>query len=49
MAAATMQYEEAADLVSGATAAPAIFCGITDVTGLGMPVQDQLKLSGLDL
>jgi hypothetical protein len=32
MAAAPMQYEQAADLVSGATAAPGRPCGITDTT-----------------
>jgi len=32
MAAAAMQYEQAAGLVSGATAAPERLCGITDTT-----------------
>jgi hypothetical protein len=40
MAAATMQYQqyqEAAGLVSGDTAALGRLCGITDTTALGMP------------
>ena len=50
MAAATMQYQEAAGLVSGATAAPGRLCGITDTNhALGMPVHDQNKLSGIQL
>jgi len=67
MAAATMQYQEAAgikrppasrgrrhqeaaDLVSGATAALRRLCGITDTNhALGMPVHDQNKLSGIQL
>jgi hypothetical protein len=32
MAAASMQYDEAADLVSGATAAPGRLSGIMDTT-----------------
>ena len=48
MAAATMQYEEAADLVSGATAAAFRDSEVSRTPPApGIPVQDQLKLTGI--